>query len=570
MSLTKVSYSLVNGAPVNVLDYGSSKDLGVLINAAVADGAVDIYIPEATDWVWNTVVTLPELWRGRIWSDMSKSLTSSIILGTGNEKPCIDAQGALFVEIIGLNASASQTNTALLPACFIVFARMPSGASSSNHKMTDNLIGGAFKYCIVYNVGGEELVFLKNYWSISNNAFSVNYRTACIVHTLNEESYFSNIVTKAARTNGTSTSAIQHIGDVAKNFNTGGSALYIGPNVNDVTFDLTYGTTPANSFFLSLGGYFDGIRLGVERVETDKTSPIVYAATNNDAGLIDIYKGAYRRSGAANASFPAIYINGLSTNVISINVSPNVTWASTFAGGTEDVYLLNSGRKTTCNVSFLNGGQVGTLLGTIVVINTLVNSYIAMGKSTNLGVTTQYGANQFWFFGELPNTQPSFVFKNGASFDGAATFVTAVQGSYPSIVSSINVATSGEHIDFLNPNGQVGSIVTNGTATAYNTASDYRLKKNPINLESSGKFIDALQPKTWEWVTDGTKGVGFIAHEVQAVSPSTVTGEKDAVNDKGEPVMQSMEYGSAEFIANIIAELKSLRKRVAELEAKGA
>ena len=30
--------------------------------------------------------------------------------------------------------------------------------------------------------------------------------------------------------------------------------------------------------------------------------------------------------------------------------------------------------------------------------------------------------------------------------------------------------------------------------------------------------------------------------------------------------MQAMEYGSAEFIANIIAELQSLRKRVAELE----
>jgi hypothetical protein len=32
--------------------------------------------------------------------------------------------------------------------------------------------------------------------------------------------------------------------------------------------------------------------------------------------------------------------------------------------------------------------------------------------------------------------------------------------------------------------------------------------------------------------------------------------------------MQAMEYGSAEFIANIIAELQSLRTRVAQLEAK--
>ena len=75
-------------------------------------------------------------------------------------------------------------------------------------------------------------------------------------------------------------------------------------------------------------------------------------------------------------------------------------------------------------------------------------------------------------------------------------------------------------------------------------------------------FIDALKPKTWAWKSDGSKGVGFIAHEVQEVSPSSVVGEKD-----GEK-MQVMEYGSAEFIANIIAELQSLRARVAQLEAK--
>jgi hypothetical protein len=46
-----------------------------------------------------------------------------------------------------------------------------------------------------------------------------------------------------------------------------------------------------------------------------------------------------------------------------------------------------------------------------------------------------------------------------------------------------------------------------------------------------------------------------------------VCGEKDAVNDDGSPRYQSMEYGSAEFIANIIAELQSLRARVAALEA---
>jgi hypothetical protein len=113
-------------------------------------------------------------------------------------------------------------------------------------------------------------------------------------------------------------------------------------------------------------------------------------------------------------------------------------------------------------------------------------------------------------------------------------------------------------------NSPIGSITQNGTtAVAYNTSSDYRLKDNPQPLTGSGAFIDALEPKTWTWKADGSKGVGFIAHEVQEVSPGSVVGEKD-----GEQ-MQAMEYGSAEFIANIIAELQQLRVRVAQLE-KGA
>jgi hypothetical protein len=129
-------------------------------------------------------------------------------------------------------------------------------------------------------------------------------------------------------------------------------------------------------------------------------------------------------------------------------------------------------------------------------------------------------------------------------------------------LSVSNEGATGTLIEFSgNGIGALGSITHNGANTAYNTSSDYRLKDNQQPLTGSGAFIDALQPKTWDWKTNGSKGVGFIAHEVQAVSPGSVVGEKD-----GEQ-MQAMEYGSAEFIANIIAELQSLRARVAALES---
>jgi hypothetical protein len=128
-----------------------------------------------------------------------------------------------------------------------------------------------------------------------------------------------------------------------------------------------------------------------------------------------------------------------------------------------------------------------------------------------------------------------------------------------------NSATSGTRYQVYfrdGTGGARGSITTDGANTAFNTSSDYRLKDNPQPLTGSGAFIDALKPKTWVWKETGAQGVGFIAHEVQEVSPGSVVGEKD-----GEK-MQQMEYGSAEFIANIVAELQSLRARVAQLEGQ--
>jgi len=170
--------------------------------------------------------------------------------------------------------------------------------------------------------------------------------------------------------------------------------------------------------------------------------------------------------------------------------------------------------------------------------------------------------------GIYDNSQPVCMYMENGTSDNT----TKTNGSGPLMVSLDRRSGSSSYqaIRFSrNSLGNiVGSISTTNAATAYNTNSDYRLKNNPQPLTGSGAFIDALQPKTWTWTVDGRRGVGFIAHEVQPVSPDSVHGVKDAVDAEGNPVMQSMEYGSAEFIANIVAELQSLRREVAELKSK--
>lgn len=122
---------------------------------------------------------------------------------------------------------------------------------------------------------------------------------------------------------------------------------------------------------------------------------------------------------------------------------------------------------------------------------------------------------------------------------------------------------SAVQVDLRNAAGAtVGSITSTTTATGFNTSSDYRLKNVTGPLTGSGAFIDALKPKVGTWNSDGSPFVGFIAHEVQAVSPTSVVGVKDG------PEMQAVAYASPEIIANLVAEVQSLRQRVAALEAR--
>ena len=126
--------------------------------------------------------------------------------------------------------------------------------------------------------------------------------------------------------------------------------------------------------------------------------------------------------------------------------------------------------------------------------------------------------------------------------------------------------TSSDSISFTVNGTQIGKIQTTSSGTSYVTSSDYRRKSNVKDLIGSGAFIDALKPRTFDWDT-GEKGVGFIAHEFAEVSPSSVSGEKDAVDNDGKPVYQGMQASSAEVIANLVAELQSVRQRLAALEA---
>jgi hypothetical protein len=115
-----------------------------------------------------------------------------------------------------------------------------------------------------------------------------------------------------------------------------------------------------------------------------------------------------------------------------------------------------------------------------------------------------------------------------------------------------------------NSGTQIGTITNNAnTGVLYNVTSDYRLKNVIANVSGSGERLDALEPIEYEWKETGLRTRGFLAHKFQEVYANSVTGTKDAADADGNPVYQAMQAGSAEVIADLVAEIKSLRQRLA-------
>ncbi len=85
---------------------------------------------------------------------------------------------------------------------------------------------------------------------------------------------------------------------------------------------------------------------------------------------------------------------------------------------------------------------------------------------------------------------------------------------------------------FYHNDSYVGGINYNNTSTVYATSSDYRLKTDVQPMTGASARVQALNPVNFEWISEGTRVDGFLAHEAQAVVPEAVVGAKDAMRDE--------------------------------------
>ena len=127
-------------------------------------------------------------------------------------------------------------------------------------------------------------------------------------------------------------------------------------------------------------------------------------------------------------------------------------------------------------------------------------------------------------------------------------------------------AGTGAYVEFWYNGTTNGTITTNGSTTSYNTSSDYRLKENIQPMQNALAVVQQLNPVTYTWKADGSDGQGFIAHELQAVVPDCVTGEKDAVDEEGNPVYQGID--TSFLVATLTKAIQEQQEQINQLKAE--
>jgi hypothetical protein len=288
---------------------------------------------------------------------------------------------------------------------------------------------------------------------------------------------------------------------------------------------------------------------------------------------------------AANSVTPA----KLSTGAPTWDSSSRLLVGTSTASGYSSARMIVTGAGTDATGSgnlVLQIGQAngsvtsGEQIGTITFGDTSGYSYATIEAAADLTAgsdspgrlvfsTTADGASSPTEALRINSAQQLLL--NTASTINSAGFraYVNVSGSDGGLLIN-NTGSAGTPMRFCTNNGTaVGSITTSASATAYSTSSDYRIKENVVLLTGAIDRLQQIPVHRFNFIADPDKTVdGFLAHEAQEVVPECVTGEKDAVDDEGNPVYQGIDQ--SKLVPLLTAALQEAIGRIETLEAEVA
>ena len=320
------------------------------------------------------------------------------------------------------------------------------------------------------------------------------------------------------------------------------------------------GTSPGESMRIDSGG-----QVGIGT--TSPTSYSAYAdnlvvAGNGETGITiasanSSQSGLYFADGTSGAQQYAGYLDyNHSSDVLIIGV-----------GGGEKMRIDSSGKVgigTNSPSSLLHVD--GSFSGTAVTIHQTRGS---AGTDRGLDVETSSTGTtvQRWLNSgtELMRVGGNGDVHLGQTTPYAAGDYSTLLDSYGRIYLSSDVTGGGDRITFANPNGTVGTIRIDGSSTAYNTSSDYRLKENVDYTWDATTRLKQLKPARFNFIADDTKTVdGFLAHEVSSIVPEAISGQKDETDDEGNPIYQGIDQ--AKLVPLLVKTVQELEARIKTLE----
>jgi hypothetical protein len=153
----------------------------------------------------------------------------------------------------------------------------------------------------------------------------------------------------------------------------------------------------------------------------------------------------------------------------------------------------------------------------------------------------------------------------GTFASNGATMGCTLDGGNGNLFLSNTQTGSWANLKFHNPNGIVGSIDTSGSGTSYATSSDYRLKENVDYTFDATSRLKQLKPARFNFKADANTTVdGFLAHEVSSIVPEAITGEKDGVDEEGNPSYQGIDQ--SKLVPLLVKTIQELEARIAVLE----
>jgi len=231
-----------------------------------------------------------------------------------------------------------------------------------------------------------------------------------------------------------------------------------------------------------------------------------------------------------------------------------VALGATVIGRTDDTPLYLSS-----NLSYDSGWKyIANTTATQIVLSTNMQFFNApsgtAGTAATLTERMRIASNGDILFGCTSAPSASVV---GSGF---------IKSAYDSeLFMSGSLTTGNDLIHFFNPNGKVGSIATNGTSTAYNTSSDYRLKENVVADWDATTRLKQLNPVRFNFIANPDTTVdGFLAHEVQSVVPEAISGTHNEVDDEGNPVYQGIDQ--SKLVPLLVKTIQELEARITALE----